>query len=345
MKVQDQQLSLLVDDSAAQYPLTIDPSLQQEAYIKASNTNADDLFGVTVAISGDTMVVGAAGEASNATDIDGDQTDNSAILAGAAYVFTRKDSIWSQQAYLKASNTDSDDAFGVSIAILDDTVVVGASGEDSNATGIDGDQTNNSTPFSGAAYVFTREDGVWSQQAYLKASNTGVRDDFGSTIAISGNTVVIGANREASTATGINGNQTDNLARNAGAAYVFTRENGIWSQQAYLKASNTDKSDFFGGSVSISGNTVVVGADGEDSNATDIDGDQMDNSADSAGAAYVFTRENSAWSQQAYLKASNTNEGDFFGESVAISYDTVVVGARKKNPRSKNVVLIHPIRV
>ncbi len=240
------QLSLIIDDSAATYPLTIDPSLEQQDYLKASNTDARDFFGWSVAISGDTLVVGADGEASNATGINGDQSDNSVQGAGAAYVFTRSGTVWSQQAYLKASNTDMGDWFGYSVAISGDTVVVGAYREASYATGINDDQSDNSAALAGAAYVFTRSGTVWSQQAYLKASNTDPVDRFGYTVAISGDTLVVGAYREASYATGINDDQSDNSALDAGAAYVFTRSGTVWSQQAYLKASNTDMGDEFG---------------------------------------------------------------------------------------------------
>ena len=101
--------------------------------------------------------------------------------------------MWSQQAYLKASNTEAGDNFGYAVAVDGDTVVVGAVGESSNATGVNGDQTNNSAPAAGAAYVFTRTGGAWSQQAYLKASNTGANDYFGYAVAVDGDTVVVGA--------------------------------------------------------------------------------------------------------------------------------------------------------
>src|SRR5262249_49575291 len=146
---------------------------------------------------------------------------------------------------------------------------------------------------------------VWSQQAYLKASNTGGGDEFGISVAVSGDTVVVGARFEASNATGVNGNQADNSASQSGAAYVFTRSGGVWSQQAYLKASNTEACDRFGWSVAVSGDTVVVGALGESSNATGVNGNQADNSACGSGAASVFPPSGGVWSQQAYLKASN----------------------------------------
>jgi hypothetical protein len=234
------------------------------------------------------VVVGAYGEASSATGVNGNQADNSGFQAGAAYVFVRVGGVWSQQAYLKASNTGAGDTFGISVAVSGDTVVVGAYGEASSATGVNGNQADNSGFQAGAAYVFVRVGGVWSQQAYLKASNTGAGDTFGISVAVSGDTVVVGAYGEASSATGVNGNQADNSGFQAGAAYVFVRVGGVWSQQAYLKASNTGAGDTFGISVAVSGDTVVVGAYGEASSATGVNGNQADNSVGASGAAYVF---------------------------------------------------------
>src|SRR5205085_569576 len=277
-----------------------------QAYLKASNTGANDFFGGSVSISGDTVVVGALYEDSAATGINGNQSDNSATGSGAAYVFVRSGSTWTQQAYLKASNTGVNDLFGASVAISGNTIIVGAYAEDSAASGVNGNQADNGAIDSGAAYVFVRSGSTWTQQAYLKASNTGANDFFGVSVAISGNTIVAGAYGEDSAATGVNGNQADNGAIDSGAAYVFVRSGSTWTQQAYLKASNTGVSDFFVGSVAISGNTVVVGAFDEDSAATGVNGNQSDNGAIDSGAAYVFARSGSTWTQQAYLKASNT---------------------------------------
>jgi uncharacterized membrane protein len=325
-------------DAGATYVFTrIGTTWSQQAYLKASNTGADDRFGSAVAISGNTVVVGASGEDSSATGVNGNQVDNSAGSAGAAYVFTRTGTTWSQQAYLKASNTNALDLFGAEIAISGNTVVVGAMNEDSSATGVNGNQADNSAGSAGAAYVFTRIGTTWSQQAYLKASNTGADDRFGVAVAVSGDTVVVGALLEDSSATGINGNQADNSASDAGATYVFTRIGTTWSQQAYLKASNTALGDSFGITVAVSGNTVVVGASGEDSSATGVNGNQSNNSASRAGAAYVFTRIGTTWSQQAYLKASNTALGDSFGIAVAISGNTVVVGASGEDSSATGV--------
>ncbi len=300
----------------------------QQAYLKASNTNAFDQFGSSVAISGNTIVISAFGEDSNATGVNGNQFDNSASSAGAAYVFFRgSGGAWAQQAYLKASNTDAGDGFGGSVAISGDTIVITATGEDSAATGVDGNQSDNSVQDSGAAYVFVRSNGVWTQQAYLKASNTDLSDLFGASVAVSGGTIAIGAVQEDSNATGVNGDDSDDSVRDSGAAYVFVRSSSLWTQQAYLKASNTDAIDLFGVSVAVSGDTIAIGAYLEDSNSTGVNSDDSDNSIQDSGAAYVFVRSNSVWTQQAYLKASNTDAADQFGSSVAISGDTIVVGA------------------
>ncbi|HMX26190.1 MAG TPA: putative Ig domain-containing protein, partial [Blastocatellia bacterium] len=329
-------LRLTVEESGARYPLTIDP-IAQQAYLKASNTGASDRFGFSVAVSGDTVVVGAIFEGSSATGVNGDGTNNDASDSGAAYVFVRSGTLWSQQAYLKASNTGAGDYFGASVAVSGDTVVVGAYQEDSNATGVNGDGTNNLATDSGAAYVFVRSGTTWTQQAYLKASNTGAYDNFGRSVAVSGDTVVVGAYNESSNATGVNGNQENNSALSSGAAYVFVRGGTTWSQQAYLKAANTGAFDSFGYAVAVSGDTVVVGAIYESSNATGVNGDGTNNLANRSGAAYVFVRSGTAWTQQAYLKASNTGVADLFGQSVAVSGETVVVGAYQEASNATGV--------
>ena len=184
--------------------------------------------------------------------------------------------------------------FGRSIALSGDgdTLAVGAPLEDSNTTVIGGNQADNSATYSGAVYVFTRSGTTWSQQAYVKASNTDASDRFGVSVALSGDgdTLAVGAYEERSNATGINGNQADNSAGDSGAVYVFTRSGTTWSQQAYVKASNTDASDEFGVSVALSGDgtTLAVGAYLEGSNATGIGGNQADNSAIRSGAVYLY---------------------------------------------------------
>ena len=299
----------------------------QQVYVKASNTEPYDFFGQTIALSaeGATLAVGAPGESSLATGIDGNQVDNSAPGAGAVYLFARSNTGWVQQAYVKPSNTESYDFFGRSVALSADGTIlaVGAPGESSLATGIDGNQTDNSAPGAGAVYLFARSSAGWSQQAYVKPSNPGSSDGFGESMAFSadGTTLAVGATGESSLATGIGGNQTDDSAPGAGAVYLFTRSNTGWSQQAYVKPSNPGGSDIFGQSVALSadGAILTVGAIGESGLATGIGDNQTDNSVPGAGAVYLFTSSSAGWSQQAHVKASNTGGSDGFGQPVALS--------------------------
>ena len=333
----DQNDNLIQAGAGAVYVFRFDGTdWGQQAYIKPSNSPGGR-FGHSIAVSsdGNTLAVGAYAEDSNATGINGDQNDNSAATSGAVYLFRFDGTEWSQHDYIKASNTDVGDMFGHSVALSEegDTLAVGAWGEDSNATGINGDQNDNSASGAGAVYVFRFDGTEWSQHEYVKASNAGSADAFGKRIAVSadGNTLAVGAVREESAATSINGDQLDNSAPNAGAAYVFRFDGMNWSQQAYIKASNTDSKDFFGGDIAISadGNTLAVGAEGEKSEATGINGNQNDNSAILSGAVYIFRFDGAGWFQEAYAKASNSEEGDYFGLDVTLSGDgnTLAVGA------------------
>ncbi|HWO23288.1 MAG TPA: DUF4215 domain-containing protein [Kofleriaceae bacterium] len=354
-----------------------DCTLSSPMYFKASNTGQWDFFGTSVALSADgsTLAVGARREASAATGIGGNQADNSAQGAGAVYVFTRSGSTWSQQAYVKASNTGAGDGFGSSVALSADgsTLAVGADWEASAATGIGSNQADNSAQGAGAVYVFTRSGSTWSQQAYVKASDTHAEDYFGHSVALSadGSTLAVGAyghdviipNADygavfvftrsgtawsqqkmfwrhilngkdyfgSSVALSADGSILAVGVPGAAAVDLFTRSGTTWNRQTYILASNTDENDNFGSSVALSadGSTLAVGAYWEDSAATGIGGNQADNSAGNSGAVYVFTRSGTTWSQQAYVKASNTGEDDYFGYRVALSADgsTLVVGA------------------
>lgn len=293
----------------------------QEAYIKASNPDTADAFGFDIDLSddGSRLAVGAQYERSNATGVNGNQANNSLTQAGAVYVFNRSGTTWSQEAYIKASNTGSGDSFGNNLSINSDgtLLAVGARWEASNATGINGNQADNSATYAGAVYVFNRIGTTWTQGAYIKASNTGVGDSFGFSISLSdsGNHLAVGAMNEASNATGINGNQSNNSASYAGAVYVFSRSAGAWTQEAYIKASNTETVDLFGSYLDLSGDgaRLVVGAHQEDSNARGINGNQFNNSASNSGAVYVYTRCGSTWIQESYIKTSNSETGDHVG--------------------------------
>src|SRR5918996_2117322 len=273
------------------------------------------------------------------------------VGSGCAARVTAQSPSVRQVAHLKASNPVMYAHFGeggalpghtgntVSISADGSTIAVGAPHEASAATGINGNPKDDSASNAGAVYVYTRRGNTWAQQAYVKASNAGSGDYFGSSVDLSadGNTMAVAAHWEASDAKDINGNQADNSIPQAGAVYIFTRSGDRWTQQAYIKASNTGEKlsgegetlvgggdgDQFGFSLSMSaeGNTLAVGAVGEDSTATGIDGDQTNNAAVSAGAVYVFRRTGGTWAQQAYVKpqtAANAAAGDLFGFSLGL---------------------------
>ncbi len=321
----------------------------QHAYVKASNTGANDHFGNSVALSGDgnMLAVAAPFEASALTGVTAGNVNestagNGALFAGAVYVYARSGSTWLQQAYVKASNTDGD-AFGSSIALNGDgnTLAVGAPFESSALTGVIPGNVNEATagngaPFSGAVYMYLRSAGTWSQQAYVKASNTAQGDNFGTSVAVSGdgNTLAVGAPAQPT---------PDSSPGGAGAAYVYTRSAGTWSQQALVKASNpqagdaVEAGDNFGGSVALSGdgNTLVVGAQFEDGGLAGVIPGTVDeatagNDAHDSGAVYVYKRTAGTWSQETYVKSSNTGADDNFGNSVALSSDgnTLAIGAQ-----------------
>ncbi len=305
----------------------------QEAYVKASNSGAGDFFGYSLALSGDGthLVVGAYGEDSSATGIGGSQSDNGAAESGAAYVFSRSGTSWTQEAYVKASNTGAGDDFGISVSISGDgaSLASGAYNEASGATGVGGNQADNSVVNGGAVYVYARTLTTWAQEAYVKASQTDPWDEFGCSVALSadGTRLAVGAFSERSSATGVGGSDLDLGAPGSGAAYVFARTALVWSQEAFVKASNTGASDAFGYSVSLSadGSRLAVGAINEDSAATGIGGAATDNTSTDSGAAYLYSRAGVIWSQEAYLKASNTDPGDNFGYRLALSADGTVL--------------------
>ncbi len=295
----------------------------EQAYLKAGSSRDNAYFGgaVTLNSDGNTLAVGAIGERTGGMD------------AGAVYVFTRNAGAWSQQALVKPSTIFQGAHFGTSVTLnLDgNTLAVGAPDE------------YNGSNVGGTVYVFTRDASAWSQQAAVKASNTTAFDAFGFAIALSGdgNRLAVGAQNEKSAAVGIDGNQADQSANAAGAVYIFTRSENLWPQQAYVKASNAVANMAFGGSLAFSkdGKTLAVGASGEASAATGIGGNQADTSSSNAGAVYIFTHNERAWSQQNYVKASNTDADDLFGFAVALSGEgnTLAVGAFSEDSAAINI--------
>ena len=321
-------------NAGAAYVFTKDSegAWSQAAMLTASDGAANDEFGISVAVHGDTVVVGAHLE--NANDDDGD-TNNDVNDSGAAYVFTKPTSGWGAwdnlpqtekgglTAKLTASDAKVEDEFGISVAVHGDTVVVGAHLENANDDDLD---TNNDVNDSGAVYVFTKPQGdVWAtgnETAKLTASDAKVGDEFGISVAMHGETVVVGAHLE-------NANDEDldpnNDVSDSGAVYVFTKPTGGWTnntETAKFTAPDGAANDEFGISVAIDVDTVVVGAHQPDTNSNS-----------GAGAAYVFTRDSNSgkWGQPVKLTASNGDSGDGFGISVAVDGVTVVIGAYLDN--------------
>lgn len=304
----------------------------QQAFVKAGKSEAGDGFGTSVALSadGNTLVVGAPGESSSRLGINQPDTEAGTPRSGALYVFRRDAGSWTQKAFIKAFNSAPDHALGSSVAISGDGLAVagGAPGESSNFVGLFkiglAPSGNLGAPASGAVYTYRFTDGVWDTGAYIKASNTGANDRFGSALAWSGDgqALAVGAPGEASSAQGIDGLQGDDSAPNSGAAYVFTAiapaspiEPDL-QQTAYVKAASTTAGDAFGTAVALSHNGATLGVSAPQEGGS--------------GAAYVFARgAGNAWGQSAYLKAFNPGAVDLFGVSIALSPDgnTLAVGA------------------
>lgn len=275
------------DSGAAYVFIRSGTTWSQQQKLAASDGALNDLFGFSVAVSGDTVVISA--------HLDDDAGNNS----GSAYVFTRSGTTWSQQAKLTAGDAAANDNFGRSVRVDGDTAVIGVDGDDDNGNA------------SGSAYIFIRNGTTWNQQAKLTASDGAEFDSFGWSVALSGDTVIISAIRDA-----------DN-GSSSGSAYIFTRSGTTWSQQAKLTASDGAENDRFGESVASSGDTVIISA-------------RDDDNGNDSGSAYIFTRSGTTWSQQAKLTADDSTAGDLFGWSVAVSGETAVIGAPSDDDNGSN---------
>lgn len=300
---------------------------QTVGYIKASNAQAGDLFGSGAAISADgkTVAIGAQGFAGS---------------QGAVYIFARDTTGWHQQAFITAPFGEALDYFGkvlsLSLSADGNTLAVGADGHDSDHTGIFAVHPvdNNLAPESGAVYVYKRTGAAWALESFIKSSNAQAYDLFGFALALSadGNTLAVGAWGESRSGVGVDAHaNASSDAYLSGAAYVFTRNTGVWSQQTYIKASargaNGIDHQWFGISVALSGdgNTLAIGSLGDRSNSA---ADPADSSLDQAGSVHTYTRSASVWTQQAYLKSHAPQNNDTYGVSVSLSFDgrTLAVG-------------------
>jgi len=299
----------------------------EQAKLLGSDGADGDQFGASVAIYGDTVVIGA------------DRDDDNGEDSGSAYVYTRTGSAWTEQAKLMASNAAAGDEFGWSLGIHGDTIVIGAwsgsgtayvyarsgivwteqakltDGADSDRFGwsvaISVDTLVISAYFddahgenSGSAYVYTRTGTVWSNQAKLTASDAAAEDRFGYSVAIHGDTLVIGSYWD------------DDSGSSSGSAYVYARSGTVWTEQAKLTASDAAGGDQFGDCVAMDGDTIIVGAVNDDDKGS------------GSGSAYIYKRIGTVWTEQTKLTAGDdATLGDHFGDSVGIKGDTIVVGA------------------
>jgi hypothetical protein len=305
-------------NSGAAYLFVRDDSgvWQEEQFIRSGKylNNQDDYFGHSVSLDSDTLVVGAPYD-------DGLGTD-----AGLVYIFHRDVAgFWQQKTAVGAHIGSGGNNLGFSVSLSGDTLAVGVPGDDSNATGINGDKYDESLANSGAVYLYSRTDGVWNGfvSGYIKPSFQLPSSRFGYSVSLSGSQLAVGAPYSFS---------------QSGAALVFENTGGVWSQSAFLTASNPDEFDNFGISVSVDDGNVVIGAAGEDSSAVGVSGDQSNGWAVNSGAVYVFLRSDiGEWNQSKYLKASNTDSNDNFGSSVALSFDTIAVGAINEDSSASGI--------
>lgn len=252
-----------------------------------------DTFGCSVALAGDTAVVGAP-NASHPTLTPPDGEDYGGVPTGLAYVFDRAGGEWDRTATLAAADADTGDRFGDSVALGADTALLGApSDEDPNGSG------------AGTAYVFDRSDGKWTQQAKLAAADGDTGDGFGGSVALGDDRALVGA-------------PTDDAStgKDSGGAYVFDRTKSGWARGAKLAAPDGDSGDEFGHSVAVENTTAIVGAVGDEAPT-----------GSTAGVAYVFERTANRWRVTDVLDPSTVDAADGFGVAVDLSGDRALVGA------------------
>lgn len=334
--------------------------------VAQNDTTGTGCFGAGLAVSGTTIAVGHACDDSNQSTITTNASnDDSAVSSGAVYVFTKASNVWSQQAYIKSKANQVGAAFGSSVALDGDTLVVGIpqlgitdagtfTTDEAIANAITG-ITDGVDSDIGGIEIFQRTGTVWAFEALVSTQITQPSSYdpasglLGTSVAIDGDTIVAGGTYDylnynavlnASTLNGKGGHVLAYIG--SGAAMVVQKTNNEWQMQAYLKATNIGQSDGFGASVAISGDTIVVGAPWEDSSVNVTkNGDGVaanDNNASAAGAAYLFTRENSTWTQKAYFKGPTNAANQNFGSSVAIiDSKTIAVSSPNENGNGKTV--------
>ena len=277
--------------------------------IQAADGENNDLFGYAVDISGNNIIVGAYEEEED--KFGGNNLSN----AGSAYIFTNVNDNWSQSEKLVTSDREEDDRFGFAVSIDQNFAVVGAYWEDDDEFG------NNNLDNPGSAYVFENISGNWTQVKKLVSSDRAQDDEFGYSVAIDGDFIVVGAKEEEEDATNSN-----NLS-SAGSAYIFNRNSSNqWVEAQKLVASDRAVGDTFGYAVSITENSAIIGAYKEDHDSAG------NNFLTESGAAYIFERgTNGIWNETEKLTASDRAFQDFFGFSVAIDSNYALVGAYRED--------------
>jgi hypothetical protein len=254
---------------------------------RPANPKGNNEFGSSVALSGDTLVVGAPLEDSGATGVNPGSTSSTAGDSGAVFVFTRNGPSWPQSGYIKATTAVSFANFGAKVAVTPQLLAISAPHDNSGGRGIDGNP-GAAAASSGAVALYQRNGNGWTHLHNIKASNAHPSDLFGQALALSPTTLVVGAPLEDTNGTGVVDPGPGNTAFDSGATYVFRVVDTRWTELVRLKAPNAEGADNFGNAVATDGDTVVVGAEGEAGGDRIIDGNQGDNSAPGSGAVYVY---------------------------------------------------------
>lgn len=227
-----------------------------------------------------------------------------------------------ERRYLKASNADRNDLFGYALAADSDRLAIGAYLEASYAGGVDGDPQDNSAEGSGAVYLFARHGDDWVQQAYIKGLANGSGQQFGRALALSGDTLAVGAPFDGHGGSGIDPAPAGESSPDSGAVHIFRFRDGVWEREAYIKAGDAESGALFGYSVALRGDVLAVGAYLEDAALEEPGGALTD-----SGAVHVFQRRDGVWHPAGHLLPSQPQRGAGFGYSIALSTDTLAVGA------------------
>lgn len=302
-------------DSGAVYVFERTGRIWREvAYLKVPAEEPGRTVGMVIALDGNIVVAG--------TGLD-DGPAGATPNSGAAYVFERTDAGYVHRTTLRAPVPRTEDRFGTGLDVDGTTIVVGAFLEDTTAAGMDGGTGYD----AGAAYVFTRAtSGTYVFSAQLKASHTTALDQFGLSVAISGEVIAVGARGEDSSSTASNPDPSVEGLTDSGAVFVFTRVGSAWTQTAYLKAHATSTGDRFGNGVALDGNVLVVSAPSEDGSLAGVN-PAVDENALESGAAYVYLRQGAGFVFHAYLKPEAIDAGDLFA-ALSVDAGRIFIGSR-----------------